>query len=46
MKTIRQLSDLGFSDIRVFDLSEGKEVVDRAALNENRDSWLYYLCRI
>jgi ubiquinone/menaquinone biosynthesis C-methylase UbiE len=43
---IRQLSDLGFGDIRVFDLSEGKELADRAALNANQDSWLYYLCRI
>lgn len=40
-----QLSE-DFTDVRVFALSTGDEITDRAALRENRDGWLYYLCRM
>jgi ubiquinone/menaquinone biosynthesis C-methylase UbiE len=40
---ITQLSDLGFTNIRVFALSDGTEIHDEA-LARTTDSYLYYLC--
>jgi SAM-dependent methyltransferase len=41
---IRELSGCGFAVERVFAHADGADV-DRAAIDERRDPWLYYLCR-
>jgi len=43
---IGQLTGLGFTDVRIFSLSDGKEILDPSALVTATDSWLYYLCTI
>jgi ubiquinone/menaquinone biosynthesis C-methylase UbiE len=43
---INQLTHLGFKDIKIFSLSDGKEIKDKSVLNTVKDSWLYYLCEI
>lgn len=40
---IRQLYDLGFTDIRLFSLNDGKEIT--TTTKELSDSWIYYLCK-
>lgn len=40
-----QLSE-NFSDIRVFSLVSGSEILGHSELRNVQDSWLYYLCRI
>lgn len=43
---IEQLEELGFKDIRLFSLKTGEEM-DKVSLNgANKDSWIYYLCKI
>ena len=43
---IDQLTGLGFTNIRLFSLSDGRELTDRSAMATSTDSWLYYLCGI
>lgn len=42
---VRQLSDLGFKNIRVFSL-DGREIMDRSELDALSDGWVYYLCNV
>jgi len=39
---IEQLHAVGFTDVRVFSLSDGSEIKTMELLDENRDSWLYF----
>jgi ubiquinone/menaquinone biosynthesis C-methylase UbiE len=39
---IRQLRDIGFENIRIYDL-QGKEIIN---LKKTVDSWYYYLCNV
>jgi len=41
---IEQLQEAGFTDVRVFSL-DGYEVKSGAELDQNRDQWLYFMCR-
>lgn len=41
---ILQLNSVGFNNIKVYRLADGKEVADQFKLNTLKDSWLYYLC--
>ena len=43
---IGQLTQSGFTDIRVFSLADGSEITDAGALRDSTEGWLYYLCRI
>jgi ubiquinone/menaquinone biosynthesis C-methylase UbiE len=42
---LRQLSE-HFSDVQVFSLVSGSEIVEQNELRNVQDTWLYYLCRI
>ncbi|MEO8335180.1 MAG: GNAT family N-acetyltransferase [bacterium] len=42
----QQLADFGFTDVRVFSVNTGEEIVDPAGWDELVDSWVYYLCRV
>jgi len=42
---IEQL-DRGFSDIRVFASTDGRELIGEAQLRAAQDPWLYYLCSV
>ncbi len=42
---LNQLSE-NFTDIRVFSLVSGSEILGHSELQNVQDSWLYYLCRI
>ena len=42
----KQLSDLGYRNIRVYSLTNGEEVSDKSELETIIDPWLYYLCNI
>jgi SAM-dependent methyltransferase len=41
---IEELNNHNFGNIRIFDLAEGKELKSDSEINNNKDSWLYYLC--
>lgn len=41
---IRQLNENGFSNVRVFSLEDGNEIV--SGLSAREDFWLYYLCNV
>ena len=41
----KQLADFGFTDVRVFSVNTGEEIVDSARWDDLVDSWVYYLCR-
>lgn len=41
---IEELAQTGFRDIRAFQLSTGKPIVDPQELRANIEEWLYYLC--
>ena len=41
---ILQLNCMGFNNIKVYRLADGKQVEDQFPLNTIRDSWLYYVC--
>jgi SAM-dependent methyltransferase len=41
----RQLADFGFTDVRVFSVNSGEEILDQARWDDLIDSWVYYLCR-
>jgi ubiquinone/menaquinone biosynthesis C-methylase UbiE len=43
---LRQLERSGFTNIRVFSVENGKELLDRASINTARDPWLYYVCEV
>jgi len=43
---IGQLRDLGFGDIRIFGLTDGKEITGESELDARGDDWLYYLCSV
>ena len=40
---IKQLSDLGFRNIKVYDLS-GNDITNSDKLAATKDAWLYYIC--
>lgn len=40
-----QLSNAGFSDIRMFSSDDGEELVGVAAAERSTAGWIYYLCR-
>lgn len=42
---IEELKALGFNNIQLFDLENGKELKLAAEWNRSTDSWIYYLCR-
>jgi ubiquinone/menaquinone biosynthesis C-methylase UbiE len=42
---IKQLLEIGFNNIRIFDLKSGAEILDKQLL-ENKDFYLYYLCTV
>lgn len=42
---IDRLKSAGFADVRVFALSDGRELTTEAEITHNTDFWLYYLCR-
>jgi ubiquinone/menaquinone biosynthesis C-methylase UbiE len=42
---IQQLTDAGFTDVRIFDLPQGAEITTSEGLRLNTDFYLYYLCR-
>ena len=41
---ILQLNSVGFNNIKVYRLADGKEVEEQFQLNTLKDFWLYYLC--
>lgn len=41
---INQLNKIGFKDIRVYSLVDGREIKKAIQLKEATDCWLYYLC--
>lgn len=43
-KQIDQLTELGFKNIKVFSLEEGKEIKTISNLSYIKDRWLYYVC--
>lgn len=43
---IKQLTDLGFTNIKIYGLLDGKEIRDPFKLKNATDAWLYYLCNI
>jgi len=43
---LKQLTDMGFTNIRTFSFNSGKEIVNNIELNKLTDSWLYYLANI
>lgn len=44
---IKTLKEIGYSEIRIFELSKGEEldINNEKKLSGNSSSWLYYLCR-
>jgi ubiquinone/menaquinone biosynthesis C-methylase UbiE len=44
-KQIEQLELHGFSDIKIFGLSDGQEIKDKTKLDSRTDYYLHYLCR-
>lgn len=42
---IDQLKDLGFNNIRIFSITDGKEI-EHSEANELKDNWCYYLCNL
>ncbi|MDB4892403.1 MAG: methyltransferase type 11 [Gemmatimonadetes bacterium] len=42
----QQLADFGFTDVRVFSVNTGEEIVDSTRWDALVDSWVYYLCRV
>jgi ubiquinone/menaquinone biosynthesis C-methylase UbiE len=43
-KQIEQLTNLGFKNIKIYSLEEGKEIDSSSDLSSARDYWLHYLC--
>lgn len=41
---VNDLNEIGFSDVRAFNLVNGKVISDGAGLKENTEDWIYYLC--
>jgi SAM-dependent methyltransferase len=41
----RQLADFGFTNVRVFSVNTGLEILDASRWDDLIDSWVYYLCR-
>jgi ubiquinone/menaquinone biosynthesis C-methylase UbiE len=41
---LKQLTDLGFKDIRLFALEDGREIKDTSELISVKDNSIYYLC--
>jgi hypothetical protein len=42
---IAELRKAGFGTVRLFDLTQGKELTEPAQYDATVDSWIYYLCR-
>jgi SAM-dependent methyltransferase len=42
----KQLVDFGFTDVRVFSVNTGEEIVEPSRWDSLIDSWVYYLCRV
>jgi ubiquinone/menaquinone biosynthesis C-methylase UbiE len=40
----RQLTDSGFSNIKIYGLQDGREITSTLVLQSTTDEWLYYLC--
>ena len=43
---LKQLTDCGFSNIRIYSLESGKEIMNKSKIDRIRDGWLYYLCEV
>lgn len=43
---IKQLTDLEFTNIKIYGLFDGREIKDSFKLESAMDAWLYYLCNI
>jgi ubiquinone/menaquinone biosynthesis C-methylase UbiE len=43
---LKQLADCGFSNIRIYSLESGKEILDMSKIDRIRDGWLYFLCEV
>jgi ubiquinone/menaquinone biosynthesis C-methylase UbiE len=41
----KELSNIGFKDIRIFSLKDGREI-DNIDIPNVKDPWLYFLCRV
>ncbi len=41
----KELSNIGFKDIRIFSLKDGREI-DNIDIPKVKDPWLYFLCRV
>ena len=42
---IKQLTDLGFTNVKIYGLYDGREM-DPSELESAIDPWLYYLCTV
>lgn len=43
---LKQLTDCGFSNIRIYSLNSGKEIINKSKIDRIRDGWLYYICEV
>jgi ubiquinone/menaquinone biosynthesis C-methylase UbiE len=43
---VEQLIDSGFNDVKIYGLSDGKEIKDLFKEQNTTDAWLYYLCKV